>query len=379
MTRHKRFNLEYDIQGVGPSGVARVELWATRDGGRLWERWGTDDDKQSPYSVEVDREGMFGFRIVVVGGNGLGGQLPQSGDEAECWIGVDQTPPQASITSAQYGRAENVGMLSIGWQAAGRRRPAPTPDHAAVLRPSRRPVDHDRRRAAERRPVSMASRPARAGEHLSAAGSARRSGQPVRSPARTPDRQRRPDSARANPQHPAGGRRSRRRLSPLATVVGNACKCSGHFAAIAACHASLAGDRRVAAIRDSMATWQSAGSKSRNFCRAKRPAGPCQSDVDERFRSIRWPAAEDERTHPLGAEASFTARTPNRLPRFPAGSAQDDVCVWVPARNSASRRCRLLLLIASPQSSSTVVRRSGPLVSSTCFRFTCDEAMRICP
>jgi hypothetical protein len=116
MTRHQRFNLEYDIQGVGPSGVARVELWATRDGGRLWERWGTDDDRQSPYSVEVDREGIFGFRIVVIGGNGLGGQLPQSGDEAECWIGVDQTPPQATITSAQYGRAENVGMLSIGWQ-----------------------------------------------------------------------------------------------------------------------------------------------------------------------------------------------------------------------------------------------------------------------
>lgn len=117
MTRSKRFNLEYDIQGVGPSGVARVELWATRDGGRLWERWGTDDDKQSPYSVEVDREGIFGFRIVIVGGNGLGGQLPQSGDEAECWIGVDQTVPQGTITAAQYGRAESVGMLSISWQA----------------------------------------------------------------------------------------------------------------------------------------------------------------------------------------------------------------------------------------------------------------------
>jgi hypothetical protein len=117
MTRSKRFNLEYDIQGVGPSGVARVELWATRDGGRLWERWGTDDDKQSPYSVEVDREGIFGFRIVVIGGNGLGGQLPQSGDEAECWIGIDQTAPQGAITAAQYGRADNVGMLSISWQA----------------------------------------------------------------------------------------------------------------------------------------------------------------------------------------------------------------------------------------------------------------------
>ena len=118
MTRSKRFNLEYDIQGVGPSGVSRVELWATRDGGRLWERWGTDEDKKSPYSVDVDKEGIFGFRIVVIGGNGLGGQLPQSGDEAECWIGVDQTVPDGTITSAQYGRAESVGMLSIGWQAS---------------------------------------------------------------------------------------------------------------------------------------------------------------------------------------------------------------------------------------------------------------------
>ena len=171
MTRHKRFNLEYDIQGVGPSGVARVELWATRDGGRLWERWGTDDDKQSPYAVDVDREGIFGFRIVVIGGNGLGGQLPQSGDEAECWIGIDQTPPQAAITSAQYGRAENVGILSIGWQAQDAAALHPRPITLLFSGHPDGPWTTIAAGLAERWAVSMASRSARAGEYLSAAGS----------------------------------------------------------------------------------------------------------------------------------------------------------------------------------------------------------------
>lgn len=117
MTRLTRFNLEYDVQGVGPSGVSRVELWGTRDGGRLWQRWSEDDDRRSPILVEVDGEGVYGFRIVVESGNGLRGHMPRSGDPAEVWIGVDQTPPQAAITSARYGRGEEAGRLSIFWRA----------------------------------------------------------------------------------------------------------------------------------------------------------------------------------------------------------------------------------------------------------------------
>lgn len=117
MTKYARFNLDYDIDGIGPSGISTIELWATRDGGRLWQRFGIDEDRRSPFPIELEEEGIYGFRIVVQSGNGLASDTPRSGDPAEVWVGLDQTPPEAKITSARYGRGEQVGTLSIFWEA----------------------------------------------------------------------------------------------------------------------------------------------------------------------------------------------------------------------------------------------------------------------
>ncbi len=48
MVNSRSFDLEYDVEGVGPSGIARVELWGTRDGGRSWSSYGIDNDNRSP-------------------------------------------------------------------------------------------------------------------------------------------------------------------------------------------------------------------------------------------------------------------------------------------------------------------------------------------
>ena len=58
MTSLRRFQLEYEVESVGPAGVAEVELWATTNGARSWTRWGTDADHQSPFDVEVEEEGV---------------------------------------------------------------------------------------------------------------------------------------------------------------------------------------------------------------------------------------------------------------------------------------------------------------------------------
>lgn len=121
MTRVRRFYLEYDIESAGPEGVAEVELWATQDGGRSWEKWGVDADKQSPLDVQVDEEGVYGFRVVVVGRNGLAAPAPQPGDPADLWVGVDLTPPKAEITAVTYGTGPRIGELDIRWVASDRR------------------------------------------------------------------------------------------------------------------------------------------------------------------------------------------------------------------------------------------------------------------
>ena len=118
LTSSRRFSLEYDVETVGPEGLQSVELWGTTDGGRAWVKWGTDPDKQSPFDVEVNNEAIYGFKIVVVGRNGLATSTPRAGDAADIWVSVDLTRPAARLTGAAYGQGAAAGKLDIRWEAS---------------------------------------------------------------------------------------------------------------------------------------------------------------------------------------------------------------------------------------------------------------------
>ena len=117
MTSSKRFNLDYSVDAAGPAGVEKIELWVTRNGGRDWDLDRVDEDRESPLLVEVADEGIYGFRVVIVGKNGLASQTPRSGDLADLWVGVDATKPTVEITSAAYGSEDHAGQLDIRWTA----------------------------------------------------------------------------------------------------------------------------------------------------------------------------------------------------------------------------------------------------------------------
>jgi len=118
LTASRRFSLEYDVETVGPEGLADVELWGTSDGGKTWARWGSDPDKQSPMDVEVNGEALYGFKVVIVGKSGLASNAPQAGDAADIWVGIDLTRPKARLVSAAYGQGNAAGKLDIRWEAA---------------------------------------------------------------------------------------------------------------------------------------------------------------------------------------------------------------------------------------------------------------------
>ena len=117
MINSTAFALDYDVDSVGPSGIGRVELWGTTDNSKTWRRFTVDNDNRSPLMVNVNAEGIYGFRVVVTNGVGLGGQPPQSGDLPDLWIGIDVTKPTARIVSAQQGIDGEAGQLIISWQA----------------------------------------------------------------------------------------------------------------------------------------------------------------------------------------------------------------------------------------------------------------------
>ncbi len=117
MTNTTQFNLDYDVDAVGPSGVAKVELWATKDGGQTWENWGIDNDRQSPFTVEVDGEGLYGFSVSITSGLGFTSPPPNPGDLADIWVGVDLTKPTVQINAAPLGSGVNAGQVIIQWSA----------------------------------------------------------------------------------------------------------------------------------------------------------------------------------------------------------------------------------------------------------------------
>ena len=118
MLNSRLFELDYDVASVGPSGIAKVELWGTRDNGLTWRSYALDNDNRSPVLVKIDEEGIYGFRVVVSSGAGLGGQPPQSGELPDMVIGVDTTKPTARILSADQGVGTETGHLVISYEAA---------------------------------------------------------------------------------------------------------------------------------------------------------------------------------------------------------------------------------------------------------------------
>jgi hypothetical protein len=114
----RSFELQYEVD-AGNSGVAAVELWGTRDGGRTWALFGNDSDNESPLQVHVDREGAYGFRIVAQTATGLRGHRPQAGEPPDVAVTVDLTRPAAKLLAAGVIPGQSPeGAITIRWQAA---------------------------------------------------------------------------------------------------------------------------------------------------------------------------------------------------------------------------------------------------------------------
>ncbi len=113
--KSRAFSLDYSVEALGGSSLADVELWGTEDGGREWQKWGSDPDRTSPFDVQVGNDGLFGFRMVIVGTNGMVSNRPREGDSADVWINIDTVSPVAKITRAVYGEGPEDGLLVIDY------------------------------------------------------------------------------------------------------------------------------------------------------------------------------------------------------------------------------------------------------------------------
>ncbi|MCA9258795.1 MAG: hypothetical protein KDA61_06330 [Planctomycetales bacterium] len=117
LVNSRTFDVEYDLESVGPWGIAKVELWGTRDGGKNWTSFGIDSDNRSPIRVTVPAPGDYGFLIVVDGAGGMASPPPASGTEPELLVHVDLQPPVAKLLAVANSDDPQGDRLVIHWQA----------------------------------------------------------------------------------------------------------------------------------------------------------------------------------------------------------------------------------------------------------------------
>lgn len=114
-SRSRSFSLDYSVESLRGLAIADIELWGTDDRGNTWQKWGSDPDRESPFDVQVGTDGLYGFRMVIIGQNGLVSNRPNAGDSADMWINVDTKIPSVKITRALYGEGPDAGMLVIDY------------------------------------------------------------------------------------------------------------------------------------------------------------------------------------------------------------------------------------------------------------------------
>ena len=117
LVNSKTFNIGYQIEDEGPSGIGDIELFITEDGGRKWFNYGTDPDRRSPFTVNVPREGVYGFAMRARSGVGLTSDPPQPGENPSIIVAVDMAPPVVRLLPLRQGQGGRFDQVTIQWQA----------------------------------------------------------------------------------------------------------------------------------------------------------------------------------------------------------------------------------------------------------------------
>jgi hypothetical protein len=121
ITNSTQVSLDYEVTRSGPSGVKKVEVYATTDEGRNWQHLHEEQRPRpgTPLSVNLPGEGIFGLRLVVTSGAGLAKKPPQPGDLPQMRIEVDLTPPAVKLFPPQPDPNRRDALL-LTWNASDR-------------------------------------------------------------------------------------------------------------------------------------------------------------------------------------------------------------------------------------------------------------------
>ena len=116
--KSKTFQLQYqlDLETVGPSRVASVDIWKLHQG-RGWQKCKETGKPEGPATVAVETSGRWGFRLIPRSGVGLAERDPRPGDSPDIWVEVDDKAPQVKVTNVTVSQEADGGYLTVYWKA----------------------------------------------------------------------------------------------------------------------------------------------------------------------------------------------------------------------------------------------------------------------
>ena len=109
--------------------IERVDLWVTTDRAESWRHYGVEPTGGTATRFHADRDGMYGFYLVLRNSVGLSSGPPRSGQEPHQWALIDSAPPLVQIKQAQVVKHDppRDAVLVVSWPLdAGYRRPVST-------------------------------------------------------------------------------------------------------------------------------------------------------------------------------------------------------------------------------------------------------------
>ncbi|HVK12102.1 MAG TPA: hypothetical protein VM597_25345, partial [Gemmataceae bacterium] len=105
--------IDYESEGT-VRVAARIDFWATKDGGRTWEPLRDEAGGIAPARLTLPGEGVYGIRIRP----GAGTKPPEPGEEPDCLVEVDTTKPAVNLLQPTIGTGADEGTMLITWTAA---------------------------------------------------------------------------------------------------------------------------------------------------------------------------------------------------------------------------------------------------------------------
>ncbi|MCS7020235.1 MAG: hypothetical protein NZU63_00230 [Gemmataceae bacterium] len=120
-----KFDVEFTIQRMGPSGVKAAHLFVLKNTGG-WEFAKKVDvhlrpgEKEPVLTIpyEAPGEGTYGFYIIPESGAGKRADDPQADDPPMLYVVVDTTPPYLKITGVQVRPGSRGPQVEITWECA---------------------------------------------------------------------------------------------------------------------------------------------------------------------------------------------------------------------------------------------------------------------